>query len=648
MRSRGVIGLLAGAAVTASLALSVPAQAATPSPAQQLAERYAPVMMLKHNDDPPCSTSGEQYLPASVRILLGNPDVTLLYEPKGEKKKVVKHGATSQDIAGLDGDYYLNQRGNPYRPGCIYARDSERLTRHRSPVIYAHIARQPGYTGFSLQYWFYYWFNHFNDLHEGDWEMIQLAFPSDSVRAALSRTPSEVAYAQHGGGETASWDDSKLAKEGTHPVVYVASGSHASQYQSALYLGRGRHGLGLGCDDTRGKSFAVRPVPVLVSTYPSQGGAFGWLTYQGHWGQKARGFSNGPTGPNMKTQWLFPFTWMDDLRSSTPKMPVSEGAGVTATHFFCSAIISIAGVTNYLGNRIWLAGILLLGLVATTTLPIKRTSWRPADRDPLRQERAGGQLLRVAASLYWRYALTLVSLVLILIGLVFAWGRLAALVQSHTGLELDLNFADPGIDSFSSFVVLAPAYPIFLFLVGSPFVVAMRRIEAGERTVPWTVFREVLSLIPRLFLAELLGLGAVALLAFTVIGFPYAIKKAVDWTFAGQEIVFERKKARAAMAASTNHVRGRWWGIAAVDLALFVIGAIVGPLIGAVLIILTDAPLWTVNLTGLLVFGLTLPYMAITLTLMYLDPRHKERKARAWRRRLGHGREEHPVPVPEA
>jgi hypothetical protein len=646
MRSALWLGLLAAA--TAAFLVVPSARAASPSPAQQLADKYAPIMRLKHNDDPPCSTGGEQYLPASVGIILGNPHVTLLHIAKGEKKKTIKHGASAQDVAGLDGDYYLNQPGNPYRPRCRYARDSEKLTRHRQPVIYAHIARQPGYTGFALQYWFFYWFNHFNDLHESDWEMIQLAFPTDSVREALSRTPSEVAYAQHGGGETASWDDSKLDKEGTHPVVYVASGSHASQYQSALYLGRGRHGLGLGCDDTRGPSFDVRPTPVLVPAHPSFSGPYGWLDYEGHWGQKARGFSNGPTGPNMKTQWLFPFTWMENLRPSTPKMPLSEGAGVTVTDFFCQAIISIAGVTNFLGNRIWLAGLILLGLVATTTLPIKRTRWRPADRDPLRQERAGGQLLRVAASLYWRYALTLLALVVVIIGFVYGWGRLAALVQSHTGFKIDFDFADPGIDSFSSFLIVAPAYPIFLFLIASPFVVAIRRIEAGEQTVPWTIIREVIPLVPRLFLAEILGLGAVFLLAITVIGLPYGIKKAVDWTFAGQEIVFERKKARAALAASTNHVRGRWWGIAAVDLALFVIGALVGPLLGAALIILTDAPLWTVNFTGLLVFGLTLPYMAIVLTLMYLDPRQKERRARAWRRRLGLVREEHPVPVPDA
>ncbi len=138
----------------------------------------------------------------------------------------------------------------------------------RSSVTYAHVAREPGVRGIAVQFWFYYWFNQFNDLHESDWEMIQVAFDASTVEEALARGPSQLAYAQHEGGERRSWDDPRVEKEGTHPVVYVSSGSHASQYWSALFLGNGRRGSGLGCDDTRGPSRRVVPTPVLVPTYP--------------------------------------------------------------------------------------------------------------------------------------------------------------------------------------------------------------------------------------------------------------------------------------------------------------------------------------------------------------------------------------------
>jgi len=107
--------------------------------------------------------------------------------------------------------------------------------------------------------------------------------------------------------------------------------------------------------------------------------------------------------------------------------------------------------------------------------------------------------------------------------------------------------------------------------------------------------------------------------------------------------VFEKWKARDALSASTKHVRGRWWGVAGVDLAIFLVGMVLGPLIGALFIIFTDAPLWTVNVAGLVMFGFALPFMVITLTLMYLDPREQRegavgvwrRRFRAWRRGSG-------------
>jgi hypothetical protein len=219
--------------------------------------------------------------------------------------------------------------------------------------------------------------------------MIQLAFDdATTVERALARGPTRVAYAQHDGGELADWDDDKLEREDTHPVVYAASGSHASQYESALYLGRGRHGSGLGCDDTRGPSYSVTPTPMLVPTLPKETSQR-WLTYKGRWGQKARGFSNGVGGPNMKLQWRHPFTWMEELRHSSPKMPVSEAAGVTVTNFFCGAIIVVADVGNFVGNRNWLVLLILLGATAITLVPVRRTRWRPARPEPLRQKRAG-------------------------------------------------------------------------------------------------------------------------------------------------------------------------------------------------------------------------------------------------------------------
>ena len=124
--------------------------------------------------------------------------------------------------------------------------------------MYAHVARDPGYPGkLALQYWFFYVFNDFNNLHEGDWEMIQLDFDASSAHEALKQDPVAVGYSSHEGAERADWDEDKLEiVDGTHPVVYPAAGWHANKYTAALYLGSSAK-AGVGCDDTRGPHVQV-------------------------------------------------------------------------------------------------------------------------------------------------------------------------------------------------------------------------------------------------------------------------------------------------------------------------------------------------------------------------------------------------------
>jgi hypothetical protein len=59
----------------------------------------------------------------------------------------------------------------------------------------------------ALQYWFFYVYNDWNNLHEADWKMIQLVFDASTPGQALHRAPVEVGYSQHEGAERAAWHD---------------------------------------------------------------------------------------------------------------------------------------------------------------------------------------------------------------------------------------------------------------------------------------------------------------------------------------------------------------------------------------------------------------------------------------------------------
>ena len=204
--------------------------------------------LVEQNED--CGP-GEPYEPIDVDLLFGEPTVALRGPWSGAD--LVKIGPTASDLASGLYEYHLDFPGNALEPGCDYEQWARRITRDTQPTVYAHVATDPGHPGkLALQYWLFYVFNDWNNLHEGDWEMIQLVFDADRGRGALEQTPVEVGYSQHEGAERAAWGDDKLELVGgTHPVVHPAAGSHANFFDEALYLGSSAE-QGVGCDDTRG------------------------------------------------------------------------------------------------------------------------------------------------------------------------------------------------------------------------------------------------------------------------------------------------------------------------------------------------------------------------------------------------------------
>ena len=147
---------------------------------------------------------------------------------------------------------------------------------------------EPGKPGkLALQYWFYYPFNDFNNKHESDWEMIQLMFDAGTAADALEASPTTVGYSQHSGAERAAWDDPKLEKRGSHPIVYPGKGSHANYFSQSVWLGHGPE-EGFGCDDTRAPSDLVQTDAVLLpATAPASADCIAWLAYQGQWGTES-------------------------------------------------------------------------------------------------------------------------------------------------------------------------------------------------------------------------------------------------------------------------------------------------------------------------------------------------------------------------
>jgi hypothetical protein len=604
---------------------------------QRLIEAYTPRLMLRKEEDPPCDTAGEQYEATAVNAVLGNPAVALTEADADGDETLIKQAPTAADVAGLGEPHHLNIPGDPLGDTCDYARDFARLKREgRAPAVtYAHIAREAGRPGLAIQYWFFWYFNQFNDLHEGDWEGMQVVFESSDPAGALEEGPSEIGLFQHGGGEKAKWADGKVEKDGTHPVVYPAAGSHATFYEAAVYVENGRKGSGVGCDDTTAPLRRLVVEPIRVPTRPGPDSRFAWLNYEGRWGQWEKSFNNGPTGPATKTRWLAPMTWMEEIRSSSPRLPAGSVLGPTVTKAFCGTVADVTSFLNHTQDAKLVLAAILLGLLLLAGLIAWRTRWLPLELEDLRRGRRFGQLLLASVGLYWRHWRTFALVGVSSIPIVGGFNALTWVLTGDPGRRLDEEVGHSGLHVALGEILGDVGGPIASALIAAVVIVAVGQIAESGETSFVGAWRGMWARFGRVVGAQLLATLAVFVMLVAVIGAPFAAWKYIGWLFIQQQILFEDRPLREAFRGSSELVRGRWWYTLRVAVVFWLIGVVAGPALGFALIF-ADLSLVLINAIGALVFALLVPYIAIGRTLLYFDLQAKaeEAPAKRWRERL--------------
>jgi hypothetical protein len=607
--------------VVAAAALSLAGSArAGVSPEQALAERYAPVVRLVAGGE---GCGGLYYVPINVDDLFGQPTVAL----RGTwGNDLVQIAPQAKDLGAALWGYHLDFPGDALRPGCDYLDWQEHLGMERTPTVYAHMATDPAYPGkLALQYWFFYVFNDWNNLHEGDWEMIQLVFDAPTAEAALPQSPVEVGYSQHEGAEKAAWNDPKLERDGTHPVVHPADGSHANFYGEALYLGSSAS-EGVGCDDTRGPTVDVRPTVVTIPSDPKAAEAqYPWIAFAGRWGELHPAFFNGPQGPNLSYQWTHPLSWAKNWRSQVFSVPGSTVFGPGATGFFCSAAAHVSRsivqlVANPLAFFLVLAALVLLAIFL-----LSRTAWRPSAPLQLARRRSWGQTLSASGRMYggqWRLCVGL--------GVLFVpIGLLITLVQAlvlHATNVLAVQ-AGAGSSGFVGFIALALGTTFTLLglgLVQAATASALVEVDAGRPVGPLRAYRLALVRASRLFQGVLIAVVAVALLASSIYLLPIAIWLAGRWALIAPVVELEDLGPRAALRRSRHLVRGHWLKVTSLVVAGGGLVLVLGPLIGALLILATDAPFWIVNVIAGVIYAVTMPFVALTTAYLYFDCRVRD------------------------
>ena len=213
---------------------------------RELAERFAPILKLD---------SKELFVPIDAPSYVS---ATTLDERKGKKLLAVDNTPTLESLPSAEGGcrlglgctFVLDVRGAepPKSKPRDYKRISDRLLASGARLtVYSHILRYDASGDTAVQFWFLYLFNYRLNQHESDWEQITVGLDKDG-------NPKKVLYSSHSTGFVRDWDD--IERDGDHPVVYPALGSHAN------YFHAGSHAVTVSCKRIHRRRFCVRKIDI--------------------------------------------------------------------------------------------------------------------------------------------------------------------------------------------------------------------------------------------------------------------------------------------------------------------------------------------------------------------------------------------------
>jgi hypothetical protein len=168
-----------------------------------------------------------------------------------------------------------------------------------------------------------------------------------------------------------------------------------------------------------------------------------------------------------------------------------------------------------------------------------------------------------------------------------------------------------------------------LSLVQAATARALMEIDAGRPVGPVAAYRLALGALRPLLGAVILAVLVVSVLLIPPVLWPVAIWLAVRWALIVPIVELEGERALGALGRSRKLARGGWLKIGSLTLVAAALALLAGPLVGTVLILVTDLPLAALNLIAGAVYAITLPFVALTTTYVYLDARVREQLAPA-------------------
>jgi hypothetical protein len=314
-------------------------------------------------------------------------------------------------------------------------------------------------------------------------------------------------------------------------------------------------------------------------------------------------------------------------RNRSFTVPGNAHAGLDSSDVFCTGVTAMSDFIDGIYASTWLVVAAACLLVTFLVLLVARTRWAPAPLRPLEQRRSGGQILRVSLGVYrldWRSLFAISALV-------FPLAFLAAL-GAH--LLLDLGPGEELMHALGRERMLPVHVYVLLFAL---IEVAVLGFAIAATVIAAASLRLDVEQVGTLGAYERAGqhgwslagvllrvAGIPLLLASTIVGLPVAVWYFGRTAVAVPACVLEDLDAGAAIRRSKELVGRHFWRVSALTTLTVAAALLVGPIVGAIVLLRTDLPVLLANLIGVAVSAAVMPLVGITITLLFLDLRARE------------------------
>ncbi len=218
-----------------------------------------------------------------------------------------------------------------------------------------------------------------------------------------------------------------------------------------------------------------------------------------------------------------------------------------------------------------------------------------------------GDIIRGVFDIFRKYFPVLITIVAIPHIILFVIGR---------GIGVDLPSGEIG----SPFMFLV--YILFTVLayvvMECALIYGVAEASLGREVNIRKAFSFALARLWTVILASLMVVIAVGLMAVTVIGIPAAVYFAIRWSFVLPVVMLEDVGPREAISSSSELVKGTWWRVLGILIALGLLTAVASGLLNLVLFFVPEVRGTVANI-------ISTPITMIGTVLLYFDLRVRAR-----------------------